>query len=114
MRRLCSGCVRDYQPTVEELVFWERMEGAPNAHFRTADGCNRCSGTGFVDRIGVYEVLDVNEEISERLVHDRPSSDAMRTIAVANGLITLRAESVRLVEEGATSILEVIRSVHTL
>ena len=114
VRRLCTGCARDLSPAPEELAFWEKIGGSTSGGFRTSTGCNRCSGTGYVERIGIYEVLDVDAEISERLVHSRPSSDAMRDLAVANGLVSLRAESVRLVEEGVTSILEVMRSVHTL
>ena len=114
VRRLCTGCSRALRPKAEERAFWQKIGGTATGGFRTATGCNRCSGTGYVERIGIYEVLDVDAEISERLVHERPSSDAMRDLAVAKGLVTLRAESVRLVEEGVTSILEVMRSVHTL
>lgn len=114
LRRLCTGCSRPGTPGVEEMVFWERIGGDPDAEFRIADGCNRCNGSGYVERVGIYEVLDVDEMIAERLVHDRPSSDAMRALAVTNGLITLRDESIRLVEEGTTSVYEVMRSIHTM
>ena len=47
-------------------------------------------------------------------MHARPSTDAMRALAVNEGLISLRAESIRLVDEGVTSVYEILRSIHTL
>ena len=114
VRRLCTGCSRSHQLTAEEEMFWEAIGGPSTLDFRTADGCNRCGGTGYVDRVGIYEVLTVNDVIAEAIMHARPSTDAMRALAVNEGLISLRAESIRLVDEGVTSVYEILRSIHTL
>ena len=114
VRRLCTGCARPHTLTPEEATFWAAIGGPVDLEFRTADGCNRCGGTGYVDRVGIYEVLSVDDAVAERLVHERPSTDAMRTLAVEDGLISLRAESIRLVDEGVTSVYEVLRTIHTL
>jgi len=114
VRRLCTGCARDHRLTPEEKAFWARIDGPPKVTFRTSEGCNRCSGTGYLERVGAYEVLEVDDVIAERLVTDRPSAEVMRTLAIERGLVTLRDESVRLVSEGVTSVLEVMRAVHTI
>ena len=114
VRRLCTGCARDYTLSPEEAEFWNRIDGPTDIEFRTSDGCNRCNGSGYLERVGIYEVLDVDEDISQRLVHDRPSAEVMRALAIKNGLITLRDESIDLVRDGKTSVFEVMRTIHTI
>jgi type IV pilus assembly protein PilB len=115
VRRTCDYCKVPYTPTAEELAFFEAAGGKPGKKdFWAGEGCNFCAGTGYSDRIGVYEVLRMTEEMRELVVRPQPSHDEMRKLAVAQGMQPLRAEGVRLVTEDVTTIAEIVRSIYTL
>ena len=67
-------------------------------------------GTGYRGRIGLYEVMLRSEEI-ERLTVERASADAIRTVAIQQGMTTLREDGLAKVRAGITSIEEVARVV---
>ncbi|MBW4077380.1 MAG: Flp pilus assembly complex ATPase component TadA [Acidobacteria bacterium] len=113
LRRVCSSCKTPYQPTDEELLFYEEGGGAPKDVFYHGTGCNFCSHTGFQDRIGIYELLVMTPEI-RRLVVGWATQEELRALAVKQGMRTLRQEAINLVTQDVTSIDEVIRSVYTL
>jgi type IV pilus assembly protein PilB len=114
VRRTCDFCRVPYAPTTEELAFFQGAGGSDKATFLMGEGCNYCSRTGYSDRIGVYELLTVTEEMRELIVQPAPSHDDMRRLAISQGMKTLRAEAIRLVEEDRTTIAEVVRSIYTL
>ena len=81
--------------------------------FRRGAGCNLCGGTGYYERVGVYEVLAVTEEVRELIVRGASHND-IRTVAQQQGMRPLRDQAIRLVAEGATTIAEVLRTVYVL
>jgi type IV pilus assembly protein PilB len=113
LRRICPSCKVPYSPTQEELLFYEESDGPPKDVFYTGQGCNYCSGTGYKDRIGVYELLVMTPEI-RRLVVGWATQEELHNLAVKQGMRTMRQEAVNLVAEDVTTIAEVIRSVYTL
>lgn len=113
LRRVCTSCKTPYQPTDEELLFYEEGGGTPKDVFYHGTGCNFCSHTGFQDRIGIYELLVMTPEI-RRLVVGWATQEELRALAVKQGMRTLRQEAINLVAQDITSIGEVIRSVYTL
>jgi type IV pilus assembly protein PilB len=113
VRRICKTCAAPYQPTPEEMAFYEESGGAPKSVFIKGTGCNICAGTGFVDRIGVYEFLRMTLEI-RRLLVGWATQDELRKVAINQGMRTLRREGVSLVEQDITTISEVIRNIHSL
>jgi type IV pilus assembly protein PilB len=114
VRRMCTYCRVPHQPGADELAFFRSSGGSPKQDFWIGEGCNFCSGTGYSDRIGVYELLSVTEQMRELLVQPHPSHDDMRRLAVQQGMNPLRAEGVRLVEDDVTTIAEIVRSIYTL
>ena len=112
VRRICSGCKTTYQPSADELAFYEEAGGSPKTTFSRGEGCNFCSGTGFSDRIGVYELLIITPEI-KRLVVGWATQDELRRMAVKQGMRTLRDEAIALVEQDLTTIPEVIRHIYS-
>jgi type IV pilus assembly protein PilB len=112
LRRNCSNCRKAYKPTIEQLGFYAEAGGAPKKTFYRGIGCNFCSGTGFQDRIGVYELLTITPEI-KRLVVGWATQDELRRMAVKQGMRTLRDEAIALVEQDLTTIPEVIRTIYT-
>ena len=109
VRRLCPNCKRsrpmlpyeaDYLNVPEEerenAVLWEPV------------GCARCGSTGFLGRIGVYEIMEITPAL-RALIARRASTDELREQAVREGMHTLRESASRLVREGITHIGELHR-----
>lgn len=71
-------------------------------------GCNRCGGTGYRGRTGLYEVMGMSDDI-RMLTIERSSADEIRKVAVAQGMRPLRADGFEKVKNGITSISEVAR-----
>src|SRR5438067_1224697 len=59
VRRMCGACKAPYIPTPEELAFFEESDGGAKTVFFRGEGCNFCAGTGYQERIGVYELLRI-------------------------------------------------------
>jgi type IV pilus assembly protein PilB len=113
VRRICPSCKARYMPTDEERAFFEES-GAPDKKvFYRGEGCNFCAGTGYQDRIGVYELLRITPEI-KRLVVGWATQDELRRLAQKQGMRTLREEAITLVERDVTTVSEVIRSIYSL
>ena len=113
VRRICPSCRTSYTPTQEELTFYEENGGSPKADFCHGTGCNFCGQTGYQDRIGVYELLQMTPEI-KRLIVGWATQDELRRLAQKQGMRTLQEEAVSLVEQDITTISEVIRSIYSL
>jgi type IV pilus assembly protein PilB len=114
LRRSCDQCRRPYDPTAEELDFLRDAGGVvPADGLWHGEGCTFCAQTGFQDRIGVYELLRRTPAM-RALVATGPDHAAVRELAISEGTRTLRQEAVRLVEQGVTTIAEVVRGIYTL
>ena len=104
VRRLCPACRR---PTAADPAT-ARMVNVPLGHtLYQAGGCEQCSHTGFVGRIGVYEAIRIDDRI-RRLISDNADEDAISAIAFEKGG-TLAEEVRRYVAEGLTTVEESIR-----
>ena len=111
-RKLCERCKQEYAPEQGELGqagypewLWPDIETL----YRPA-GCQACSNTGYRGRIGMYEVMPMTEEI-ERMTVERSSSEAIKTVAVQQGMMSLRDDGLEKTRMGITSIEEVARVV---
>ncbi|HEX8093114.1 GspE/PulE family protein [Jatrophihabitans sp.] len=114
VRRICPHCREPYLPTAEELAFLRAIGGdAPDDGFSHGAGCNFCAKTGYLERIGVYEMLMLSDGIREQVL-DRASHDDLRKLARAEGMSTLLEEAVALVRAGTTNLAEVMRSVYVM
>ena len=72
--------------------------------------CNRCGETGFKGRIGVFEVMVMDESI-RRLVFQRPNADDIRQLAIQNGMTTMREDAIQKMLDGVTTPEEVKKRV---
>ncbi|MFH1398036.1 MAG: ATPase, T2SS/T4P/T4SS family [Candidatus Omnitrophota bacterium] len=109
IRKVCEKCRDFYKPTDTTLFSLGFKDTDPkDIKFAKGRGCNICNHTGYKGRIGIYEVLKPSPEI-QRLVLERASSDAIKNIAVKQGLHTLREVAVEKLMAGLTSVEEVIR-----
>jgi type IV pilus assembly protein PilB len=114
VRRNCQNCIERYTPSIEELAFLNTISGNPplDGYIR-GRGCSFCAHTGFLDRIGVFEIMPVTERIRDLIV-ERGAHDEIRKVARAEGMRTLQEEAGRLVETGVTTLSEVMRSIYVI
>ncbi len=112
VRRICQTCKTGYEPKDEELAFYQESGGLPKAQFFRGEGCNFCAGTGYRDRIGVYELMRITPEL-KRLIVGWATQEELQRMAVSQGMRTLRDEAIRLIADDVTTISEVIRSIYT-
>ncbi len=111
-RKLCERCKEPYTPNEAELAEagfpQHEWQDIPVLYRRV--GCTSCSQTGYLGRMGLYEVMPVTEEI-ERLAVERASSDQIRQVALEQGMVPLRRDGLMKVRAGKTAVDEVLRVV---
>jgi type IV pilus assembly protein PilB len=113
VRRVCRSCAVPFEPSVEELEFYEQAGGPPGVKFFQGEGCNFCFRTGYEDRIGVYELLRITQEMKQLLMR-KANHDEIQELAIEQGMRSLRDGGIQLVADGVTTISEVIRSLYTI
>jgi type IV pilus assembly protein PilB len=109
VRRVCSSCKQPNPMPPQSLV--QAGFTADDANSVTpmkGKGCDRCNGTGYKGRVGLYEVMEVTEELRE-LILVGASGLELRRKAIEEGMITLRHSGLRKVKEGVTTVEEVVR-----
>jgi type IV pilus assembly protein PilB len=110
LRRICDSCKESYTPGPDELAaFKQHSGGSDKSQFFRGAGCNYCAGTGYRDRIGVYELLRITPEL-RRLIVGWATTEELRRLAVAQGMRTMLREAMSLVENDVTTVPEVIRT----
>jgi type IV pilus assembly protein PilB len=115
-RRLCEYCSEPLEvdeETLSGIKFPFKLAGellGDGLHFRRAVGCNRCGGTGYKGRVGIYEMMVATEEIRE-LILKRVSTDEIARVAEREGMVRLRDDGLLKAARGVTTIEEVLRTV---
>ena len=113
VRKTCDGCKVPLPPTQEELDFGASLGMPAPTQLYHGQGCSRCNGTGYFDRIGVFEVLTMSDEL-KRLVIEKASHAEILNASVAGGMLPLRADAWTKVTAGVTTVSEVLRSVYII
>lgn len=115
VRKLCSDCKKEVAFTQEERdtlkndVPAEQLNAVKKVFH--AEGCAKCNHTGFVKRVGIYEVLEVTEPVRQLIMH-RASADEIREAAIKSGMTTMLQDGFSKVASGLTSLAELLRVVH--
>jgi len=106
-RRICGNCRVSYRPAPESVA---AVAGRPvgRATLSRGAGCQSCRGTGFNGRIGLFELLTLDDRIREAITA-RASRAHLRELAITGGMAPLREDGWRKVEAGLTTIEEVLR-----
>jgi type IV pilus assembly protein PilB len=108
-RRLCERCkrpIRMDERAIRELGL-QGARFAEDKNFHAAVGCERCAGTGFAGRIGVYEIMLVDEAL-RRLILQGASSDDIASAARKAGMIPLREDGLSKAAQGITTVQEIL------
>ena len=110
VRQVCPQCGVATEATASEAIAYEQEMHQPVPRFMSGPGCNFCTGSGFVGRSGVFEVLSVDEAI-RRQISQGVSGPEIREAAVENGMVTMRRAGMQMADSGRTTLSEVFRSV---
>jgi type IV pilus assembly protein PilB len=109
VRRICKNCTEpDPIPAPALMQAGFSAEDAKKVVPNRGKGCDKCNNTGYKGRVGLYEVMEITEEIRE-LVLVGASALELRRKAVDEGMLTLRSSGLRKIKEGVTTIEEVVR-----
>jgi general secretion pathway protein E len=110
VRKICPACRQEYFPEDESLLeigLSSQMLDKEGYLYRGA-GCSECIGTGYKGRTGIYEILFMSDAIRGTVLKSS-DSNVIKQVAVSEGLHTLRQDGARKVEDGMTTIEEVLR-----
>lgn len=120
VRKICKSCKKEHKTSEEELEkIVAALEKLPekekqqidfsNLKFYQGKGCEACQGIGYKGRVGVYEILVMDEEIEKTILSGRVSEYDMRKIGTEKGMITMVQDGLIKALEGITSLEEVFR-----
>jgi type IV pilus assembly protein PilB len=110
MRRVCSHCRIEIESTLEEQGLYEAAGLVAPQHAYLGRGCTYCAGSGYLDRIGAYELLRVTPEV-RRLVASDAHYDELRAQALSDGMVPMRIDALRKAASGITTVSEALRGV---
>jgi type IV pilus assembly protein PilB len=109
IRRICKDCKQEHQAPVEALVeVGFSPDEAKGIKTYKGKGCSTCNNTGYKGRIGLYEVMEITDEIRE-LILIGASALELRKKAIDDGMITLRESGLHKIRQGITTPEEVVR-----
>ena len=113
VRGICKHCKETYEVDVE----WLLKLGVPKTHIQVANGkvtlargrgCGECAKTGYRGRVGLYEVLEINDALRE-LILEKATAGKIKEVATKSGMITLRECAIRKLLGGVTTVEEMAR-----
>ncbi len=110
VRRICTNCKVEYQASAEECRLLAMDPSKPPTLYR-GEGCVMCNGTGYKGRVGVHEVLYVDETLEELIAADRPIAE-IKAAAYKNGFRNMADDGVEKVLKGMTTLDSLMKSVN--
>ncbi|MBI2406540.1 MAG: type II/IV secretion system protein [Candidatus Harrisonbacteria bacterium] len=115
LRRICDDCKMQVDITDEELATIKQVVRtellAGQKKFFKGKGCASCDDSGYKSRIGVHEVLEIDDEIREAIMR-RANTAEIQKIAIKNGMRPMLEDAFQKAVAGATTIEEIVRVVH--
>ena len=109
IRKICTNCRTAYEPSeavLAQLGLSPHEIGDKNFYY--GKGCDACNNTGYKGRKGIYELLDITDPVRE-LINQRAPTVVLRQKAIEMGMTTLRADGLRSIYDGETTIEEVLK-----
>ena len=111
VRRVCPHCARPATIPLIERMAYAKETGEEETEFSVGKGCQACVDTGYQGRTGIFELLQINDEIRAMLINGADIAD-VRTKAIESGMVPLITEGMLKVRAGITTPAEVLRNTH--
>jgi type IV pilus assembly protein PilB len=109
VRKICTNCKTEFTPGPEvAMELGMTVEQAAQKKFYYGKGCDRCNNTGYKGRMGIYELLMMNDNLRDMIVNEA-SLDDFRAACRKAGMRTLRETGLKNIHEGLTTIEEIVR-----
>jgi type IV pilus assembly protein PilB len=112
VRRICTACIQRFKPSEKSLAPLKKRLGEKIAKqdFYQGKGCDECGGKGYKGRVGIFEILEVDDQIRE-LIIKKVSSEEIKKAAQKAGMVTMLGDGLDKISSGITTIEEVLRVV---
>lgn len=107
IRKLCTTC-KSEQPPGEDMLEYLTMNGMSTENIWTPKGCEKCRKSGYSGRVGIYELLTVDDQLRDVIARN-PNVAEFRRLCIERGMVTLRQDGLTKVASGTTTISEVLR-----
>ncbi|CAN5839591.1 hypothetical protein BH11PLA1_BH11PLA1_18970 [soil metagenome] len=107
LRKLCSNCKVEKEPS-DDMKEFLTLQGMDASQLWSSKGCDKCRNTGYSGRVGIYELLLVDDQLRDFIVRS-PNVAELRRLCTERGMTTLRADGLKKAAAGKTSVEEVLR-----
>lgn len=113
-RKLCENCKKEYTISEEEFVHFQKMRPDIAELLKAGEtaykevGCDACGDSGFMGRVGLFEILEITEKI-RRMISERENVDDIFEVARENGMKLIVEDGVNAIKNGVTSVEEIMR-----
>ncbi|MDO8522784.1 MAG: GspE/PulE family protein [bacterium] len=116
VRKICGACKEKHILSQAESKGLREIKNLPPEFFDTiflwwGKGCNECAGSGYRGRIGIYEILEITDDIRNAMLEKKSAAD-IKKLAVTNGMESMVEDGFRKALEGITTVEEVLRVIH--
>ena len=115
VRTVCPACKVPKAPTAEVLTSMKKslgvlknLDNLAKVQFFAGRGCRECNNTGYLGRVGIFEVLGVSEKIG-RMILNHETGQAIENEAILEGMVTMKQDGFLKVLDGLTTVEEVLR-----
>jgi type IV pilus assembly protein PilB len=110
LRRICNECAAPYTPGTREIqLLGLDVREVRDHEYRKGRGCERCAYTGYRGRVGVYELLVLNEKVKEAILQKRTAHEIREISMETTGLVSMREDGCAKVVRGLTTFEEVLK-----
>lgn len=111
MRRVCESCKEIYVPEAADVSVYTMEKGSAPGNLIHGRGCDFCGQTKYRGRVGIYELLEVDDNIRKMVTSTAGETEFRKELAEI-GFAGMDKEGIRLVDEGVTSLREYIRTMY--
>jgi type IV pilus assembly protein PilB len=110
LRRICPACAEEYDPG-EAILRQLGLERTAGSTIRRGRGCPQCMNTGYKGRVGIYEILQLDQQVQELILRKASAGEIARAMKAAGKLRTMREDALDKVRRGETTIEEALSAV---
>ncbi|MCF8113649.1 MAG: Flp pilus assembly complex ATPase component TadA [Desulfotignum sp.] len=110
VRRVCTHCGEPEIPSSDMLQYWE-IEPDDGLHFMKAKGCSHCLDSGYRGRVGLYEILYINDAVRDMILGGKTAKEITKLAHAAGQIRTLKEDAARKVIQGITTHEEALSAV---
>jgi len=112
VRRVCPYCKKLYKPSDKEIKFWG-LENRDPVNFARAKGCSQCNNTGYKGRIGLYEILYLDDDIKAMILDGKSAQDLFNFVTSSGRMTTLKMDAAEKIFNGDTTGKEAVSAIMT-